>query len=141
MTASNYFIYSLLRYHDVRREENLIVGVLLIFPAAGKVHFLHPEHLDRLKAAFPDCPEGIIRGYFEGFILRSKEISRQDKPLPSSVQDASQFIASHFLTEDGSALQFSVPHLAVLATDKLDTLVRSFYKRYLETYDLVGVAA
>lgn len=140
MNASDYFIYSLLRYHDVRREENLIVGVLLIFPAAGKVHFLHPEHLDRLKAAFPDCPEGIIRGYFEGFTLRSKEISQQDKPLPTTVQDASHFIAAHFLTEDGSALQFSVPHLAVLATDKLDTLVKSFYKRYLETYDLVVAA-
>lgn len=141
MTASNYFIYSLLRYHDVRREENLIVGVLLIFPAAGKVHFLHPEHLGRLKAAFPDCPEGTIRGYFEGFTLRSKEIGRQDNPLPTTAQDASQFIASHFLTEDSSALQFSVPHLAVLATDKLDTVVRSFYKRYLETYDLVVEAA
>lgn len=141
MTTSNYFIYSLLRYHDVRREENLIVGVLLIFPAFGKVYFLHPEHLDRLKAAFPDCPEGIIRGYFEGFILRSKEISQQDNTLPTTAQDASQFIASHFLTEDGSALQFSAPHLAVLATDKLDTVVQRFYKRYLETYNLVVEAA
>ncbi len=141
MTASNYFIYSLLRYHDVRREENLIVGVLLIFPAVGKVHFLYPEHLDRLKAAFPDCPEGIIRGYFEGFTLRAKEISRQDNPLLATVQEASQFIASHFLTEDGSALQFSTPHQAVLATENLDTVVRSFYTRYLETYDLTGVGA
>ena len=140
MNASDYFIYSLLRYHDVRREENLIVGVLLIFPGAGKVHFLHPEHLGRLKTAFPDCPEGTIRAYFEGFALRSKEIIQQDKPLPTTAQEASQFIASHFLTEDGSALQFSIPHLAVLATDKLDALIRSFYNRYLQTYDLAVAA-
>ncbi len=138
MTTSNHFIYSLLRYHDVRREENLIVGVLLMFPAAGKVHFLHPAHLDRLKVAFPDCPEGIIRGYFEGFMLRSKEISRQDNPLPTSIQEAGPFISSHFLKEDGSALQFSVPHLAVLATENLDTVAQRFYTRYLETYDWNG---
>lgn len=119
MTTSDHFIYSLLRYHDVRREENLIVGVLLIFPAAGKAHFLHPEHLDRLKAAFPDCPEGTIRGYFEGFTLRAKETSMSGNAFPTTVEEASRFIGSRFLTEDGSALQFSTPHLAVLTTDKI----------------------
>jgi hypothetical protein len=141
MTTSDHLIYSQLRYHDVRREENLIVGVLLIFPASGKVQFLHPEHLDRLKAAFPDCPQGTIRAYFEGFTHRCKEIMRQETPLPTTVQDAGPFIAAHFLTEDGSALQFSISHLAVLSTENLDVVFRSFYKRYLETYDLVvGVA-
>lgn len=139
MNTSDHFIYSLLRYHDVRREENLIVGVLLLFPAAGKIHFLHPEHLDRLKAAFPDCPEATIRGYFEGFTQRAESIGQQNIKLPTTVDFAREFIASHFLTEDSSALQFSIPHLAVLPSAKLETVIGSFYKRYLETYDLVTV--
>jgi len=62
---------------------------------------------------------------------------RWDNPLPTSIQEAGPFISTHFLKEDGSALQFSVPHLAVLATENLDTVAQRFYARYLETYDWI----
>ena len=67
MSTSNYFYYSLLRYWDVRREESLVIGVLLIFPTIRVVRFLCPSNLERLQAAFPDAPIQTIKDYFEVF--------------------------------------------------------------------------
>ena len=134
MNASNHFYYSLLRYCDVRREESLVIGVLLIFPTVGVVRFIHPDHLGRLQAAFPGCPVQTIRDYFEGFDLRAAKASRQSLALPASAPEAARFIAVHFLTEDASALQFSEPRTVTLVHDDLDLVARNFYDRYLQTY-------
>ena len=140
--TSRHFFYSLLRYHDVRREESLIVGVLLLFPDARVFRFLHPSNLDRLTAAFPDCPVEVLRAYFAGFTSLATTLTHRLEAFPSGTVPAlSQFIAAHFLAEDSSALQFSEPRIAALIPDDLDKVIQNFYQRYLQTYERAALAA
>jgi hypothetical protein len=141
MNAANHFHYSLLRYCDLRREESLVVGVLIIFPKDKVIRFLHPEHLERLQAAFPGCPVQTIRGYFEGFGLRAVQKSLQDLVFPDSATEAAGFISTHFLTEDSSALQFSEPRTVALTQPNIDRIAQNFYERYLQTYDPINAPA
>ena len=134
MITHNHFYYSLLRYCDVRREESLIIGVLLIFPAAGEVRFLYPNNLKRLQVAFPDCPIRTIQDYFEGFKNRATTAGDKLLVVNNSIKGIAKFIADNFLAEDASALQFSEPRTGALAHNDLELITRNFYNRYLKTY-------
>ncbi len=134
MNTSSHYYYSLLRYCDVRREESLVIGVLLIFPAAGEVRFLYPNNLERLQVAFPDCPLQTIQDYFEGFERRATTAGENFLISTNSVKGISKFIADNFLAEDASALQFSEPRTGALVHDNIDLVTQNFYNRYLQTY-------
>ncbi len=136
MSTSNYFYYSLLRYWDVRREESLVIGVLLIFPTIRVVRFLCPSNLERLQAAFPDAPIQTIKDYFEVFKKRSITASEKLLVSNNSVKEITKFISDNFLTADTSALQFSDPRprTGALMDDNIDIISQNLYNRYLETY-------
>jgi len=138
---SEHFFYSLLRYHDVRREESLIIGGLLLFPGQRVLRFMSPEHLDRLIVAFPDCPVQTIRAYFAAFHSLANTLVDQIEILPSSISTFREFIADRFLAEDGSALQFAEPRMAALIMNTPDKVIQNFYHRYLQTYERAVLAA
>jgi Protein of unknown function (DUF3037) len=140
MNAAQYFYYSLLRYCDLRREESFVIGVLIIFPQDHTLRFLHPEHLERLQAAFPGAPLQTIRSYFKGFNLRADQFSDPSVAFPGSATEAAAFIARHFLTEDSSALQFSEPRTVAPVQINQTRIARNFYERYLEIYEIAAPA-
>lgn len=137
MDTSKYFHYSLLRYCDLRREESLVIGVLLFFPHNKTVCFLSPKNLERLKVAFPDSPLRTIQVYFNAFEERADALNRLQADLPNSNPKIAALIAAHFLIEDSSVLQFSEPRIAVLPHTDSKRIARNFYERYLQNYEMV----
>jgi hypothetical protein len=136
MTTASPCFFSLLQYCDLKREENLVIGVLLIFPGDQIVRFLHPERLDRLQVAFPNAPLKTIRAYFEGFKMRTLKVVEQKMAFPQSPLEAKIFIAENFLTEDSSALQFSEPRTVAPMLVNEERIARNFYERFLQTYEI-----
>jgi len=132
------FLHSVLQYqHSQVLGEVLNVGVLLIFPTQKRLAFLYPEHLFRLKTAYPHAPERVIRTYFKGISKRIEQLNQQPEIFANFVNAnyAIHFIAAELLPEDSSALQFGKVSTALLYTEDLGKIEKQYRNTYLSLYE------
>jgi len=133
------FTYSLLQYHHSQLlGEVLNIGLIAYFPEAGRLEFLYPDKLLRLRYAYPSVPEKTIKSYFKYFQSRVDELNKQknvfsDYDLNNSLKT---FIESEFLQSDSSALQFGNYRTSVLYTDKIEHILNQLYNLYFSVFKI-----
>ncbi len=132
----NIFQYSILQYHhSAALGEVMNVGILVLFPEQQQLRFFHPERLTRLRAAYPNFPERVLKAYFKGIGARLKELNQQPEIFDNYVHDSLAFIDNEILVRDSSALQFSEIKTSVLYSKDLDLVARQIYELYLSLYE------
>lgn len=130
------FQYSLLQYHhSAITGEVMNVGVLAIFPEQRQIYFIHPERLTRLKAAYPNFPEKVLRSYFKGIQARTAQLNKQPELFNDYQESPETFINNEILIRDSSALQFSKLRNTVLYSDDLSIVANQIAQLYLSLYD------
>lgn len=131
------FTYALLQYrHSQVLGEVLNIGLVVYFPDFNKLEFIYPERLIRLRFAYPDVPEKIIKSYFKYFDARVKALNLQGEvfvnyDLENSLQ---RFLDNEFLAPDSSALQFGNFKTSVLYTDNLEHISNQLYNLYFSVF-------
>lgn len=132
------FQYSILQYHhSLLSEELLNIGIVLLFPHTNQARFVFPEKLSRLKAAFPNVPEKIVRQYLRAIKYKVEQLNNKPELFASLKIERfpEQYIESHLLIPDDSALQFGEVKKGVLYKDNIDEIAINYYKLYLSCYD------
>lgn len=130
------FQYSLLQYHhSALIGEVMNVGVLVIFPEQRQIYFIHPERLTRLKVAYPNFPENVLRSYFKGIKARTTQLNKQPELFNDYQESPETFISNEILIRDSSALQFSKLKHSVLYSDNLPFVANQIAQLYLSLYD------
>lgn len=104
---NNIFQYSTLYFSpSIFTEESIAIGVLYIFPNAGKASFHYPNKLNRLKNFYPDLNDKLLIQYF---IHIENTLSKKLNSLFESYHfdhDYQAFIDNCILNEDSTALKF-----------------------------------
>lgn len=131
------FQYSLLKYHHRQREEWLTLGVLVFFQEQKQIKFLHPEKLGRIRTAFPDAPEKLLKAWLKSFEWKSEELLKNRDIFAEYQMDhnGNALIADHYIPKDSSALQFGSIRSSVLYTDNIKEICDNLTKLYLSVYD------
>lgn len=134
------FQYSLLQYHHLRREEWLTLGVLVLFPEQKQIRFLYPEKLARLRAAFPDAPEKLLKSWLKGLEWQTDKLNLSTNIFANYnlEHDGDGLVAEYFLPPDSSAIQFAAVRSAVLYTDDLQAICNHLTDLYLSVYEPEG---
>lgn len=131
------FTYSLLQYrHSQLLGEVLNIGLIAYFPDAGRLEFLYPEKLLRLRYAYPSVPEKTIKAYFKYFQERVDELNQQkdifsEYDLNNSLK---VFLETEFLQSDSSALQFGNYRTSVLYSSKIELILNQLYNLYFSVF-------
>lgn len=131
------FTYSLLQYHHSQLlGEVLNIGLIVYFPVQKRLEFIYPEKLIRLRFAYPDVPEKLIKSYFKYFNKRVEELNYSpeifsDYDLSKSLKD---FLEREFLPEDSSSLQFGNYRTSVLYTSNLEHIKNQLYNLYFSVF-------
>lgn len=131
------FTYGLLQYHHSQLlGEVLNIGLIAYFPDAGRLEFLYPEKLLRLRYAYPSVPEKTIKAYFKYFQARVDELNKQkdvfsDYDLNKSLKT---FLENEFLQADSSALQFGNYRTSVLYTTNRQHILNQLYNLYFSVF-------
>jgi hypothetical protein len=130
------FQYSLLKYHHIRREEQLTMGVLVWFPAQGQVRFLAPPNLQRIRQAFPDAPVKLLTAWLKSFEWQADKLSQQPELFShyDLTRDGQIFVEQYFLPSDNSALQFDRVINAVQYTEHLEIIYNNLRDMYLSVF-------
>lgn len=130
------FQYSLLQYHHLGREEWLTVGVLVFFAQQKRVKFLYPEKVSRLRYAFPDAPEKLLKSWLKSFDWRAEDLNAKPDIFAryNLENDGNRLVAEHFLPLDSSALQFRDVRSAVQYSDDTSLICDHLIKKYLSVY-------
>lgn len=134
---SNHFSYSLLQYTPAEGcGEVLNIGVLLLFPELNRAELLSPRYLGRLRAAFPNAPERLVRGFLRSISNRTQVLSREPE-IWSSINllvDADRFIASHLLIPDASSIRFTSAKTVVRYASP-EQVANDYFRLYLSVFD------
>ena len=102
------FQYCPLQYHyNSASGEVLNVGLLVLFPDQQKIAFVHPEKLNRLKAAYPNSvAERTLKAFFKGISGKVMALNRQPEIFNDYRNRPLDFIDNEILIRDASSLQF-----------------------------------
>jgi len=133
------FTYSLLQYHHSQLlGEVLNIGLIAYFPDPGRLEFLYPEKLLRLKYAYPSVPEKTIKAYFKYFQVRIDELNQQKNAFSDYDLDKSlkTFLEREFLQSDSSALQFGNYRTSVLYTTNIQHILNQLYNLYFSVFKI-----
>ncbi len=133
--AFSTFQYSLLHYRHALLDEVLTVGVLVLFPEQGRVCFLHPARLARLKHTYRNAPEKTLKAYFRSFVQRAEQLNQSPELFASFFQDQEGFIFREFLPADGSTLQFGLLKSSVQYTGDTNLICEHLREQYLSFYE------
>lgn len=104
---TDHLLYTVLGYrHDHISNEQVNVGVLVIFPENGELYFLFPDKAAlkrRLRNLYPDAAADTVWGYLLSFEKQAGKISGK---LSGYLGNFSNLVSDQFLTDNGSSLQF-----------------------------------
>jgi len=104
---THHLLYTVLGYrHSHISNEQVNVGVLVIFPENGELYFLLPSKTalgKRLRHLYPDAAADTVWGYLRSFEKRAESICGK---LNSYLGNFSDLVSDQFLTDNGSSLQF-----------------------------------
>lgn len=133
---STQFQYSLLQYHHLKREEWLTIGVLVLFAQIKQVHFLYPEKIARLRCAFPDAPEKLIRSWLSGFCWQTENLNAKPDIFAHYDLDnqVDKLVDDYFLPIDNSALQFGKFKSSVLYNEDPLVICEHLRVKFLSIY-------
>ncbi len=133
---STQFQYSLLQYHHLKREEWLTVGVLVLFAPLKKAVFLYPEKLGRVRCAFPDAPEKLLRGWLKGLAYQTEKLNIQPDIFAryDLEKDLGSLVSDFFLPSDNSSLQFGEFRSAVQYHEDPSVICQYLESKYLGVY-------
>jgi hypothetical protein len=134
---STLYQYSLLQYHNLRREEWLTLGVLVLFPEHKQIRFLCPRKLRRLRDAFPDAPDKLLVSWLKGFEWQADSLNKKPEIFSNHQLEhqSQQLISEFFLPSDSSSLQFSAVKSAVLYTEDIDVICRNLHELFFSVYE------
>jgi len=138
---NNSYTYSLLQYrHSQLLEEVLNVGIIVFYPTEQKLFFLFPDRLARLRFAYPNVPEKIIRSYCKAFESRAKEISSKPEFFANHdlINSFDRFLNDEFLPDDSSSLQFSAPKLGLNEQNSFQIINNQLYNFYFTVFEHHG---
>ena len=132
------FQYCPLQYHyNSASGEVLNVGLLVLFPDQQKIAFVHPEKLNRLKAAYPNSvAERTLKAFFKGISGKVMALNRQPEIFNDYRNRPLDFIDNEILIRDASSLQFGEIKTGLLYTEDLKHIVEQLKNLYLSLYDL-----
>ena len=132
------FQYCPLQYHyNSASGEVLNVGVLVLFPDQQKIAFVHPEKLNRLRAAYPNSvAERTLKAFFKGISGKVMALNRQPEVFSDYCNRPLDFIDNEILIRDASSLQFGEIKTGLLYTEDLKHIVEQLKNLYLSLYDL-----
>ena len=132
------FQYCPLQYHyNSASGEVLNVGLLVLFSDQQKIAFVHPEKLNRLKAAYPNSvAERTLKAFFKGILSKVMALNRQPEIFNDYRNRPLDFIDNEILIRDASSLQFGELKTGVLHTEDLKHIVEQLKNLYLSLYDL-----
>lgn len=133
---STQFQYSLLQYHHLKREEWLTVGVLVLFSHLRQIYFLCPEKLTRLRCAFPDAPEKLLREWLKGFDWQTEKLNKSPEIFAhyDLENDVKSLVEDFFIPSDNSALQFGQFKSAVQYNDNPKVICEYLETKFLSIY-------
>lgn len=137
MTNSIY-TYSILQYrHSQVLGEVLNIGVLVYFHKSKKLHFLYPEKLIRLRFAYPNVSDKIIRGYFKSFEQKVKELSNKPELFTHyQLEDSlKKFIDNELLPSDSSTLQFAETKKGLVYTEDTKIILDQLFNLYFTVFE------
>ncbi len=134
---SSQYQYSLLQYHNLRRDEKLTLGVLVLFPEQHHIEFLYPQKLKRLKDAFPQAPEKLLNGWLTGFHWTATSLSKKPELFSNYHLEysAKSLVENYFLSPDSSALQFSPIRTAVFYRGDVYSVCAQLKELFISVYD------
>lgn len=99
------FKYAVLKYRpSYLLDEQVNVGILIVFPEDHLVEFLYPQHLQRLTHLFPDAELAFVRRYLIGFKNRAAQLSKKNLFVAA---EKDNLITDEFLVQDATALFFT----------------------------------
>lgn len=132
------FQYCPLQYHyNSASGEVLNVGLLVLFPDQQKIAFVHPDKLNRLKAAYPNSvAERTLKAFFRGISGKVMALNRQPEIFNDYRNRPLDFIDNEILIRDASSLQFGEIKTGVLYTEDLKHIVEQLRNLYLSLYEL-----
>ncbi len=98
--------YSLLKYvHSEYLGEEIVLGILFVFPKHQKVHFSYPKSLKRINGLYSDFNIRIINAYLEGFYHKCGTLNNQLNH-DISVGDVDKLIKKEFLADTACSIKF-----------------------------------
>ncbi len=127
---NNTFQHSILKYiHSPYLGEGLNLGILFYFPEAEKFVFRAPEKLSRIKAAYTDFNEELIKKYVSYFYKTAAnfKIGLFDK-------DLNDIANAYFLPKDNSVLPFLPFEIGLMEKSSIEDIVSDYYKLYFNPY-------
>jgi hypothetical protein len=135
------YTYSILQYrHSQILEEVLNVGVIVYHHKEEKLFFLYPEKLARIRFAYPDVPEKIIKAYCKAFENRANEITQTPDffskfDLKNSFE---KFLNDEFLSSDNSSLQFTNSKIGLSNELTYKIINNQLYNLYFTVFEHHG---
>lgn len=113
------------------------IAMMVYFIQGNKLVFIKPDSLARLRYAYPNVSEATIKIYFKAFDEHIQKLAESGEVLfPFAEYGAfRKFIATEFLPEDSSALQFADVRKGVQFLDDQDEVCRQLKKTYLSLFD------
>ena len=98
---------------------------------------VHPEKLNRLRAAYPNSvAERTLKAFFKGILSKVMALNRQPEIFNDYRNRPLDFIDNELLIRDASSLQFGELKTGVLYTEDLKHIVEQLKNLYLSLYDL-----
>jgi hypothetical protein len=111
--------------------------MMVYFTDNNRLVFIKPENLMRLRYAYPNVSEDTIKLYFRAFDERVEKLNKSGQVLFVIDNDDAfrHFIATEFLPEDASALQFAEIKKAIQFLKSQDAVCLQLYNTYFSVLD------
>lgn len=102
---NTFYQYSLLKYRpSLLLDEQVNIGLLVVFNEDRRVEFIYPKHLARLNALYPQTDLSILRAHLRGFEQKAKSLTNK----PIYVEGLlNSLIQTDFLLLDSNSLFFT----------------------------------
>lgn len=134
---NKHFTYSILQYFPNEGSgEVLNIGILLLYPDLNFSQFIYPQHLTRLKHAFPGFSDKVVKGFVRSIEQKSLALS-QSPEIWASIDlenDTNTFISEHLLLPDASPLRFSPTKPAVRYAEP-ERIAADYKRLFLSSYE------
>jgi Protein of unknown function (DUF3037) len=128
---TKFYQYSLLKYRpSLLLDEQVNIGLLLVFNEDRRVEFIYPKHLSRLNALYPQTDLSIIRAHLKGFENKAKNLT--DKPIYVNGL-LNSLIETDFLPLDSNSLFFT--EFKVGTYLNADAIIAHYRTQFFAAYD------
>lgn len=111
-------------------DEQVNIGLLLIFNEDRRVEFIYPKHLARLNALYPQTDLSIIRAHLRGFEQKAKSLTNKPIYVEGLI---TSLIETDFLPLDSNSLFFT--DFKVGKYIDADAIISHYRTQFFAAYD------